>query len=153
MANFEALGIMTDEGRARLAEMIATGKSFKVDRYVVGDQGHDSTDPTLAITPDPSRTGCYCSSESITVSGGCVFEDLIDGVSYASSTCPIFEVVLEKGEATGVVSSICLLGTITYSPNPLDPEIGTQFLFAIVNFPLKTKIPEEKYTYNISVQY
>lgn len=153
MSTFESLGIMTDEARTRLAEMIDTGKSFKVDRFVVGDQGHDSTDPTLAITPDPARTGCYCSAETITVTGGCIFEDLIDSISYASSTCPVFEVVLEKGEATGVVSSICLLATIVYSPDPLDAEIGTQFLFAIVNLPMKTKIPEEKYTYNISVQY
>lgn len=67
MSTFEALAVMSDEGRARLAEMIATGKSFVIDRFVVGDQGHDDVDNTTAITPDPTRSGCYCINEAITV--------------------------------------------------------------------------------------
>lgn len=153
MATFEALALVTNSGKARMAELIASGKSFAVDRFVVGDQGHDDTDNTIAITPDPAKSGCYCAPESITVVGGCLYEGLISSVSFASTTCPVFTVELAKGQATGVVSSICLLGTVVYSPIANDPELGTQFLFAITNFPIKVKIPLERFVYNISVQF
>ena len=116
MATFEALAVVTNSGKARMAELIASGKSFMVDRFVVGDQGHDETDNTIALTPDPARTGCYCAPESITVSGGCLFEGLISNTTFTSTTCPVFQVVLAKGQATGVISSVCLLGTVVYSP-------------------------------------
>ena len=152
MATFEALAVVTNSGKARMAELIASGKSFMVDRFVVGDQGHDDTDNTIALTPDPARTGCYCAPESITVSGGCLFEGLIADTTFTSTTCPVFTVVLAKGQATGVISSVCLLGTVVYSPTPNDPEVGQQFLFAIANFPIKVKIPNERFEYKISIQ-
>ena len=152
MSTFEALAIVTNSGKARMAQLIAEGKAFKVDRFVIGDQGHDPTDNTIALTPDPARTGCYCSPEGNTVAGGCVYEGLIYSTSFNSSTCPVFKIILAKGQATGVVSSVCLLGTIVYSPTPNDPEIGTQFLYAIANFPIKVKIPNERFEYNVSIQ-
>lgn len=137
--------------------MLATGKSFVVDTFVIGSNGHDLVDPTLAVTPDPTRTGCYCGPvgtpvEALTTAGGCSFVDLIDGVSFASLTCPVFLCSLLPGEATGAVSSLCLLGTIVYSPVVGDPEIGTKFLFAIANFPLKYKIPSDRFDYEVSIQ-
>lgn len=131
---------------------MATGKSFKIDRFVIGDQGHDPIDNTIATTPDPAKAGCYCSPEAITVSGGCVYEGLINNIIFSSATCPVFNIILPKGQATGVVSSICLLGTIVYSPVVGDPEVGTRFLFATANFPIKVKVPNEKFEYNVSVQ-
>jgi hypothetical protein len=150
---FEALALVTDSGKARMAQLIATGKSFKVERFVIGDQGHDPLDPTIALTPDPSKAGCYCSPESLTVAEGCSYEGLIVGVSFNSTTCPVFKIVLSPGQATGVISSLCLLGTVVYSPIVNDPEVGTRFSFAVTNFPYKVKIPAERYEYNISVQF
>jgi hypothetical protein len=152
MAVFEALAVVTNSGKARMAELLASGKSFAVDRFVVGDQGHDTSDNTIALTPDPARSGCYCAPEGITVSEGCNYEGLITSIAFNSTTCPVFKVILAKNQATGVISSICLLGTIVYSPIPNDPEIGTQFLYAIANLPYKVKIPQERFEYNISIQ-
>jgi hypothetical protein len=152
MATFEALALVTDSGKARIAQLTATGKAFKVDRFVIGANGHDPIDNTIAITPDPSRTDCYCSPAAITVASGCIFEGLISSVTYTSQSCPVYQVELAKGQATGIVSSVCLLGTIVYSPTPNDPELGTRFLFAITNLPIKVKLPQERFVYNISVQ-
>lgn len=152
MANFEALALITNSGKARMAQLIASGKAFKVERFVVGDQGHDPLDPTIALTPDPAKEGCYCAPESLTVAGGCSYEGLITSVSFNSTTCPVFNIVLAKGQATGVVTSICLLGTVVYSPILNDPEVGTRFSFAVANFPYRIKIPGERYEYNIAIQ-
>lgn len=146
------LAIVTNNGKARMAEMLATGKSFVVDKFVIGDAGHDPLDPTIAITPDPSRDGCYCTVPSITVAGGCVFEDTIDSVSLTSAFCPVFTCILNPGEATGIVSSVCLIGTVIYSPDPLDPDLGTEFAFAIANFPIRVKTPPDTYEFEIGIQ-
>jgi len=153
MATFESLCVVTNEGKARIAQLLATGKSFKVDAFVIGDKGHDPVNPMFAITPDPTRTGCYCTSEGIEISDGCIFVGVVPPPAFASATCPVFTVMLEKGEATGVVSSICLLGTIVYSPIPLDPEVGTSFLFAVANFPMRVKLPQERYVYDLTIQF
>jgi hypothetical protein len=87
------------------------------------------------------------------VAEGCSYEGLIVGVSFNSTTCPVFKIVLSPGQATGVISSLCLLGTVVYSPIVNDPEVGTRFSFAVTNFPYKVKIPAERYEYNISVQF
>jgi hypothetical protein len=152
MATFEALALITNSGKARMAQLLADGKAFKIDRFVVGNQGHDPLDLTLALTPDPTKAGCYCSPESLTVLGGCSFEGLIDTITFNNTTCPVFKIILNPGQATGVVTSICLLGTIVYSPIPNDPELNTRFSFAVANFPYKIKIPSEKYEYNLSIQ-
>ena len=153
MASYESLCVITNEGKARLAQMTVTGKSFKVDKFVIGDQGHDPIDPTFALTPDPARTGCYCTTEGLHTTDGCTFEGLIDSIAFTSATCPVFTIVLAAGEATGVISSVCLVGTIVYSPIPADPEIGTEFLFGIANFPYRIKLPEEQLTYDLNIAF
>tara|TARA_R100001132_G_C3273017_1_gene95042 strand:- start:1435 stop:1911 length:477 start_codon:yes stop_codon:yes gene_type:complete len=157
MPTVEALALVTNQGKARIAEMLATGKSFVVDSFVLGSNGHSPADPTLALTPDPTRTGCYCGPvgsvvEAITTVGGCSFADSVDSVSFASLSCPVFTCTAGAGEATGAVSSLCLIGTVVYSPTIGDPEIGTQFLFAIANFPLKFKTPTDTFEYEVFVQ-
>lgn len=155
MATIEALALVTNTGKAHIAESFVTGKSFVVDTYALGANGHDPSDPSLALTPDPSRSGCYCGpgpTGSITVSGGCLVVDSISAVSWASSTCPVFTIQVPDGVATGPVSSLCLLGTYVWSPIPGDPDIGTQFLFGIANFPLKYKLPTDTFVYDVYVQ-
>lgn len=146
------LAVVTNNGRARIIDMLRTGKSFVVDRFVVGDSGHDPSDPTLPITPDPSRDGCYCSVPAIDVAGGCIFGDVVDNVLLGTNGCPIFQCNLLPGEATGVVSSVCLIGTIVWSPDPLDPDLGTQFAFAIVNYPFRAKGPLDTFEFEIGIQ-
>tara|TARA_R100000656_G_scaffold104176_1_gene76149 strand:+ start:174720 stop:175196 length:477 start_codon:yes stop_codon:yes gene_type:complete len=157
MPTIEAVALVTNQGKARIGEMLASGKSFVVDSFVIGANGHDPVDPTLALSPDPGRTGCYCGPEgspieSITTTGGCSLVDAVDTVGFASFSCPVYTCAVEAGEATGAVSSLCLLGTVVYSPVAGDPEIGTQFLFAIANFPLKYKAAGDRFVYEVFVQ-
>ena len=150
MATYESLCVVTNNGKARIATLLASGKSFKIDKFVIGDKGHDPVNPIFAITPDPARTGCYCTAEGIEIIDGCIFTGTIPEPSFASATCPIFTVTLEKGEATGVISSVCLLGTVVYPTS--DPEYGESFLFAIANFPMRVKLPQERYVYDLTIQ-
>ena len=55
---FSVIAAITDLGRQRLASSIVTGKSFQIDQFSVGSGGHDVTDPSTALTPDPSVTSC-----------------------------------------------------------------------------------------------
>jgi len=155
MPTIEALALVTNQGKARIADMLATGKSFVVDTFVVGSNGHDPIDPSFALTPDPARTGCYCGPlgapvEAITTAGGCSYAGTVSSVSFASPTCPVYHVEILPGDATGAVSSLCLLGRIVYPSG--DPEIGTTFLFAVANFPLKFKAASDRFVYDVFIQ-
>lgn len=155
MPTIEALALVTNQGKARIADGLATGKSFVVDTFVVGSNGHDPLDPSFALTPDPARAGCYCGplgapAESITTAGGCAYSSVVSSVSFASLTCPVFHLDIPPGSATGAVSSVCLLGKIVYPTG--DPEFGTYFLFAVANFPLKFKTATDRFVYDVFIQ-
>lgn len=155
MPTIEALALVTNQGKARIADMLVTGKSFVVDSFVVGSNGHDPIDPSFALTPDPDRTGCYCGAlgaavEAITTAGGCAYEGTVASTSFASPTCPVFHIEIPPGFATGAVSSLCLLGRIVYPTT--DPEFGTTFLFAVANFPLKFKAAGDRFVYDVFIQ-
>ncbi len=153
MSSFEALALVSNTGKAYMAELLASGLAFKVNKFVVGDQGHDPTDATLAVTPDAAKSGCYCAQDAMTVSGGCVYEGTISDISYENSTCPVFTINLEPGQATGPISAICLSATILYSPIPNDPRVGTTFVYALTTFPLRVKIPGSSMSWKISIQF
>lgn len=144
---FEIIAVVTNEAKGRLAEMLATGKSFKVTYFSVGDQGHDPSDPTIALAPDPSDTVC---NKGQPVLFG---PEPIDGYSYTGTFCPTFMCVVEEGEAVGVISTICLIATIVYSPTPGDPEVGQTFVFAIANMPFWAKTDLDSRTWYISTQF
>ena len=155
MPTIEALALVTNQVKARIADMLTTGKSFVVDTFVIGSNGHDPIDPSFALTPDPARTGCYCGpfgapTEAITTAGGCSLAGAISSFTFASPTCPVFHVEVAPGLATGAVSSLCLLGRIVYPT--ADPEFGTEFLFAVANFPLKFKAVTDRFVYDVFIQ-
>jgi len=140
---FEAIAITSNVGKQRLAQLLSTGKAFQITSFVVGDGGHDPGDPTTALTPDPSDVTC---------SGALFGPEVIDSSSVAAPFCPQFECILEVGEATGNVSSICLVATIVFNgTDPVD-EIGNTFLFAIAHFPLKVKTALDQFDFTITVQ-
>lgn len=141
---FSVIASLTDTGRQRLASSIVTGKSFQVDRFSVGQAGHDPIDPATALTPDPSATAC----PSVTFG-----PETIDAATLASQFCPEFTCRLETNEAVGPVSNLCLLGTVIFSPIPGDGDVGTSFLFAIGNFPLRVKVGPEQIEFRVTVQF
>lgn len=140
---FEIKALITDEARRRTAESWATGKSFQVIGFALGNAGHDPLDPTAAVAPDPGAMECQA-----VVFG----PKACSGFTFANDFCPVFECVLDYGEAVTLFSSVCLIAQIVYSPVPGDPELNDTFLFAVANFPQRPKTDTEKLTIRVGVQ-
>lgn len=147
----ELIAIVTNTAQAYRAKALAYGYGIQITRFVVGNSGHDPSNPRLPLTPDPSRTGCYCGADSITTTGGCVFTDVIDAITWVNEFCAVYTCRLESTEAIGVVSSICLVAEIVYSPIPSDPLVGTEFLYGIVNLPYRVKVAGEVLSLDIAI--
>ena len=142
--SFSVIATVTDIGRQKLASSLITGKSFQIDQFSVGGGGHDPLDPATALTPDPTVTACP----------DLVFgPEPIDAATLVSQFCPEFTCRLEPSEAIAPLSNICLLGTFIFSPLEGDPEVGTSFLFALANFPLRVKTDVESLEFRITVQF
>ncbi len=142
---FTVIATVTDAGRNRIADSLRTGKSFVINRFSVSDGGHSPSDPTVAIAPDPTAVLC----PSGTTSYGPV---AINASTLVSAFCPQFTCVLNLGDANGPISSLCLFAEFVYSETPGDPDIGQSFLFAVANFPLKTKTPADVFSFNALIQ-
>lgn len=124
--------------------MLTTGKSFNINLFEIGAEGHDPLDPASALTPDPTSTS---------VASSVFGPEAIDSSFLSSQFCPEFVCRLEANEAVAAISSIGLLGTIVYSPTPGDPEIGTSFLFALGHFPLRVKTDAEDLELRITINF
>lgn len=140
---FEIKALLTDEARRRTAEMWATGKSFQVVGFVLGNGGHDPLDPTTALAPEPATTEC-----PLPVFG----PKAVSGFTFANDFCPVWECVVDFGEGVTMYSSVCLVAQIVSSPVPSDPELDTTFLFAIANFPQRPKLDTEQTIIRLGVQ-
>lgn len=140
---FEIKALLTDEARRRTAQSWATGKSFQVTSFALGNAGHDSLDPSSALAPDPGMEEC----QSVVFG-----PKAISGFTFANDTCPVFECFLDYGEAVALFSSVCLIAQIVYSPVPGDPELNDTFLFAVANFPQRPKTDVERLTLRIGIQ-
>ena len=141
---FAVIATITNVGRQRMAQALATGKSFAVDKFSLGQGGHDALDPSIALTPDPTAVTCPS-----TVFG----PKAVTSSSLVSPFCPEFVCDLSESEAVSPLSNICMIGTIVYSPVPGDPELGTEFLFAQGNFPLRVKLDTELLTFTVTIQF
>jgi len=144
MAGIEVTAVVTNTARQRHAQQLVTGKSFQIKYFVVGSEGHDPSDPLVALSPDPSLTELP----------GTVFgEEPVDGSGYLSSTCPYWTCIVEMAEAVGAqVSSIGLVAEII--DNGTDPinEVGTTFLYALANMPLAVKTSNAQFTFTVGIQ-
>jgi hypothetical protein len=135
--------VLTNTARTAIAKMLELGRSFKITHFILGDQGHDPTDPTIALTPDPAVTGCM----------GNVFGPTpITSVSYANASCPVFRCKVLGAAYTGPISSVCLVGTYVYSPILGDPLLGTTFTVAVATRPLLIKSDVDDLILDIAVQ-
>lgn len=135
---------ITDTARAKFAEMLAVGRAFTITDFVVGNGGHDPGDPAVALTPDPTVSALP--SQTFGPKG-------ITSKSLISPFCVEYICDVDYTEAVGEVSNIGLIAKFTYSPIVGDPLVGTTFLFAIGNFPLKIKTDGELITWRVGVQF
>lgn len=145
---FSVIAVVLNQAKVRMAQMLETGKSFKITHFAVSSDGHDPLDPTIARTPDPSETDC----------GSVIFTKALGpgDVTYTSPTCPTWACTLDAGDVTGSVSQVCLIGTVEYCPTVGDPECvspNTQFVFSIGTFPLKVLTMHDTVTFNVSIQF
>lgn len=143
--------VVVDGARAWNAKARTYGYGIKITKFVVGSNGHDPENPRIPLTPDPTRSGCYCSTESLTTFDGCLFSDFIDAVTWKNDYCPVYTCTLGSGEAVGIVSSLCLIAEVVSSLTPGDPLVGTEFLYGIANFPSREKVAGEIVSYDIAL--
>ncbi len=141
---FSVIATVTDIGRQKLASSLITGKSFQIDQFEVGSGGHEESDPSTALTPDPTATE---TPEKV------FGPEPIDAGTLISQFCPEFTCRLEPAEGISPLSNIGLLGTIIFSPIAGDAELGTSFLFALGNFPLRVKTDSETLEFRVTVQF
>jgi hypothetical protein len=141
---FSVIATVTDIGRQRLASSLITGKNFQIDQFTIGSGGHDPLDPSTALTPDPTAT-----TAPAVVFG----PEPVDAATLVSQFCPEFTAILAPNEGVAPLSSICLIGTVVFSPLLGDPDIGSTFLFAIGNFPLRVKTDTESLEFRVTVQF
>lgn len=136
------LAAITDRGRAAFADLIVNGTAFVVNQFEVGSGGHDVGNPIVALTPDTSLVelpSLTFGPEPIDDAG--FLEDLFT---------PEFLCSIQQNEAVGELSNIALLAT--YVSAPTNPSlVGTTFLFAIGNFPLRVKVDTEVIEFRVSV--
>ena len=138
------IAVITDTARQEMADMLVSGKSFQVTNFVSGNGGHDTGNPTVALTPDPTV---------IALPQQTFGPKALDSAVLISAFCPRFEGILLPTEAIGELSNIGLIATMIYSPIPADPIVGTQFLFAVGNFPLKVKTDTDELTIDVTLQF
>lgn len=120
MATFEVLALITDTAHKHLAHNLATGKSYKVTSFTVGNQGHDPADPFNAKSPS-----------SLTKIDKPVDETVFPPIAFGPGDVdessgvlnPIFVCQLPANRGTGVVSSIYLYAEVVYDPTVVLPAL------------------------------
>ena len=141
---FEALALLTNEAKRRIANMWITGKSYQVKTFAVSAGGHDPLDQTTAIAVDPAAT--------VMPGDPPIFgPEPIDDFELVADDCPVFICRIGQGEVTGAISSVALFGEIVFNgTDPVD-EIGQTFLFAVYNRPLLILTGTDSVEFRINV--
>lgn len=135
---------LTDTARAKFADMLNVGRAFTITSFVTGEGGHDTSDPAVALTPDPANT---------TLPDQTFGPKAITSKSLISPYCVEYVCNLDLLEAVGELSNIGVIATVTYSPIIADPLVGSTFLFAIGNFPLHVKTDTETIEIRVTVNF
>ena len=138
------IATITDTARSKFADMLNIGRAFTITEFVTGEGGHDTGDPAIALTPDPTATTLPLQSFG---------PKTIASKTLISPFCVEYLCGLDALEAVGPLSNIGLMARFTYSPISGDTLIGTSFLFAIANFPLVVKTDAETRSISIQVNY
>lgn len=118
---YEAKALMTTLAKQYEAEGWAYGIGTRVKYFSVSAGGHDPSDPTTALAPDPAATS---------MPGTVLFgPEAIDSIEWGSIICPKFVCQLDKGEFAGELSSIGLIAEITYVGFTKTASVSRTFTF------------------------
>lgn len=140
------IAAVTDMGRRRNTDLFINGRGFIINRFEFGNGGHDPANPTIALTPDVQLNalpGLQYGPADIT------------SAEEVGLYCPQFNISVGLSVAVGEISNVGLIGTINYVPSGIaaNPIIGTTFLFAIGNMPLRVKLASETLALSVTIQY
>lgn len=139
------ISTLTDLGRQHLADMSVNGTSFIIQTFTMGNGGHDTGNPSVALTPDPSLD--YLPDQFF---GPKEIEESL----FISPTCPAFNCEVTELEAVGELSNIGLWARVVWYPDCEHPPcLGEPFLYAVGNFPLRVKTDVDDLLLQISIQY
>ena len=149
--SYSVLTLVTNRAKQRFQEAIRLGYGIQATHFVVGDQGHSPDSPITALTPDRAF------DPSPDLSGNRIPEDAVisplavtsaeDDPNYAT----VWVCDLDKGVATGVISSIYLLAKVVYPVT--HPEYDLLWVYSVGYTPQSIKTDNETRTLRIGVQY
>ena len=148
MAIFEIEGRRTNLANRYAMEALTSSFHFMVTDFAIGDQGHDPANIGLARSPNAAM---LLPNDGLPLLFG---PEPLDGRLILPSNAVRFVAVLERTEAVGFFSQICLMATVTEVPDGADdlPAVGEQFVWAVVNRPLTSKTDTERNVYGITVR-
>lgn len=138
---------LTNLARRYTAEAVRSSFHFIVTDYVLGDQGHDIENAMLSRSVDRSME---VPNDGRPLLWG---PDTLDTRELTDTFCSTFGFRLTGNEAIGQFSQICLLATVTASPGGSLPAVGVQFLYAVANRPLTSKVPGEIVDYALTIRW
>lgn len=137
---------LTSLGRQMEAQQLLYGYGFRIDYYVLGAGGHDPGNPTVALPLNIDVTS---------LPGQFFGPQPIDIKELVTATCPQFTCIVQPGQAVGGISNLGLIATVLSVPSgsPVSaPTVGSTFLYAIVNYPLRYKVASSRETYVVSIK-
>lgn len=149
--SYEILSLVTSRGKQRFQEAVRNGYAIQVTHFCVGSQGHDPDSPITALTPDPGF------DPSPNTSGDRIPPDAVISPLAVSSAeddpyfATIWTCTLNKGVATGAISSLYLMAKVVYPVTHADYD--NLFVYAMSYFPLTVKTDSESFSYRVGIQY
>lgn len=127
-----------------IVEHLLNGTAFQVDKFSIGNGGHDVANPNVSLTPDVSLTS---------LPGEFFGPVVIDNTTTVNPQTPRFDSFLAENEAVGEISNIGLFITVISTTGQSTVAVNDTFLFAISNLPLQIKTGLETKEFRTEIQF
>ena len=147
---FEVLTLVTNRAKQKFQEATRNGYALQVTHFTVGNAGHSPSSYITALTPDPGF------DPTPDVTGHRIPEDaVISPVEITSAEddtnfVTVWNCDLEKGVATGILSSFYLLAQIVTASHS---EYGLLFVYSYAYTPFSVKTDNERWPLRLGIQY
>lgn len=138
------LATVTTKGREMIVEHLLNGTAFQVDKFSIGNGGHDIANPNVALTPDVSLTS---------LPGESFGPVAISNATTVNPQTPRFDSILTESQAVGEISTIGLFITVISTTGNSTVNVNDTFLFAISNLPLQIKTGLETKEFRTEIQF
>ena len=137
MSDFQTRPVITDAARAAISNMLANGTpTIQISHFAVGTGGYSPTNPSVALPPSSSQTGLQ---NEIFRSNNVTRENI-------SATQRVYVGQLGPSDGIGALGEVGIFAT--YLTGDL---AGQVFLFAVANFPMKSKTQDDTLKFRMPV--